>query len=212
MVDANEEGGGLAVRGEKAFTGGGGDKGTAGEYGPEALGVVDRFGFGFQVLGEGARGKVGKIRHEERLSEPKVAFREGGVRNSGLEVVGMMGKKLLGRERALSRESYATIHPVSDFKPRPGTFLPYLEYANRLDEQRAKPSPLALLEILSRQSSRALPIFELQAQSTMDPARYGEALKSLRDAGYITIEGESLSKTIRLTDKGAEVVRLAKPA
>ena len=93
MVDANEEGGVLAVRGEKAFAGGGGDEGIAGEYGPEALGVVDRLGF--QVLGEGARGKVGKIRHEERLSEPKVAFREGGVRNSGLEVVGMMGKEIV---------------------------------------------------------------------------------------------------------------------
>ena len=101
---------------------------------------------------------------------------------------------------------------MSDFKPRPGTFLPYLESENRRDEQRAKPSPLALLEILSRQSSRDLHIFELQAQSAMDPARYGEALKSLRDAGYITIEGESLAETIRLTDKGAEVVRLAKPA
>jgi hypothetical protein len=69
---------------------------------------------------------------------------------------------------------------VSDFKPRPRTFLPYLEAVNRRDEQRAKPTPLTLLEILSRQTSQSLPIFELQAQSEMEPARYGEALKSLR--------------------------------
>ncbi|PWU07291.1 MAG: hypothetical protein C5B51_10310 [Terriglobia bacterium] len=104
------------------------------------------------------------------------------------------------------------MNPMSDFKPRPGTFLPYLEAENRRQEQRPKPSPLTLLEILSRQPMQSLPIFQLQGQSAMDPSRYGEALKSLRDAGYITIEGEAPEQLVRLTPSGAGVVQLAKPA
>jgi hypothetical protein len=46
----------------------------------------------------------------------------------------------------------------------------------------------------------------------MDPSRYGEALKSLRDAGFVEIEGEALEQQVRLTNRGAEVVRLARPA
>jgi DNA-binding MarR family transcriptional regulator len=87
-----------------------------------------------------------------------------------------------------------------------------MEYRKKLDEQQPKASPLALLAILSQQTSQSLPIFELQAQSAMEPSRYGDALKSLRDAGYIEIEGEPLAESIRLTDQGAVVVRLAKPA
>jgi hypothetical protein len=105
-----------------------------------------------------------------------------------------------------------TIKPMSDFKPRPGTFLPYLEAENKRQAERPKASPLTLLEILSRQSMQSLPIFELQGTSGMEPSRYGEALKSLLDAKYITIEGEAPEQTVRLTSSGAELVKLAKPA
>jgi hypothetical protein len=102
---------------------------------------------------------------------------------------------------------------MTDFKPRAGAALPFLEAENRrAEEQRAKASPLTLLEILSRQPGRALPIFDLQGQGGMDPSRYAEALKSLRDAGFIALEGEALEQVVRLTDRGAGVVRLAKPA
>ena len=100
---------------------------------------------------------------------------------------------------------------MQDFKPRPGTFLPYME----ADKKYAKPtkaSPLTLLEVLSRQTQRSLPMFDLQAQSGMEPARYGEALKSLLDGGYITIEGRALEEVLRLTVRGVELVRLARPA
>ena len=46
----------------------------------------------------------------------------------------------------------------------------------------------------------------------MEPVGYGEALKSLRNAGYITIDGEVPDQAVRLTDSGAGVVRLARPA
>ena len=102
---------------------------------------------------------------------------------------------------------------MSDFKPRPGTFLPLLEYMNR--EKRAQPapaSPLTLLEILARRSQQSLPLFELHTQSGMEPSRYSEALKSLRNAGYIEFIGEGFEGVIRLTPSGAQVVQLAQPA
>jgi hypothetical protein len=102
---------------------------------------------------------------------------------------------------------------MSDFKPRLGTFRPYIEYMNREKlGQRQKASPLTLLEILARQSQQSLPMFDLQAQSGMEPSRYAEALKSLRDAEYITIEGEAPEQAVRLTDNGGKVVQLARPA
>jgi DNA-binding IclR family transcriptional regulator len=100
---------------------------------------------------------------------------------------------------------------MSDFKPRPGTFLPYME----AEKQHAKPpkaSPLTLLEILARQSQQSLPLFNLQAQSGMEPSRYGEALKSWQNAGYITFAGEVPEQVVTLTARGAEVVKLARPA
>ena len=103
-----------------------------------------------------------------------------------------------------------TIKPMSDFKPRPGTFRPYLEYTNR--EKPARPSPITLLEILARQDRPTLPLFELQTLSGMEPSPYGEALKSLRDAGYIAIEGEAPEQVVRLTGGGSAVVLLARPA
>jgi DNA-binding IclR family transcriptional regulator len=97
---------------------------------------------------------------------------------------------------------------MSDFKPRPGTFRPLLEYMNR--EKPA--SPLTLLEILARRSQQSLPLFDLQTQSGMDPSRYADALKSLRNAGYIEFVGEGFDGVIRLTPGGAQVVQLAQPA
>jgi predicted transcriptional regulator len=103
--------------------------------------------------------------------------------------------------------------PMSDFKPRPGTFRAYLEYANREKlGQRQKASPITLLEILEKQANRSLAMFDLQAQSGMEPGRYADALKSLRDAGYIAIDGQAPEQSVCLTDSGSNVVRLARPA
>jgi predicted transcriptional regulator len=102
---------------------------------------------------------------------------------------------------------------MSDFKPRPGTFLPYMEYAKQVGLGERKPaSPLTLLEILAQRKDQSLPLFDLQTQSNMEPSRYREALKSLQEAGFIVYEGEGLEGSIRLTPTGAQVVRIAKPA
>ena len=103
---------------------------------------------------------------------------------------------------------------MTDFKPRPGTFRPFMEAAKRarLYEKPASVSPLTLLEILARQSQRSLAFFDLQTESGMEPSRFGEALKSLRSAGYIVIEGDALDQVVRLNASGEDVVRLARPA
>jgi DNA-binding transcriptional ArsR family regulator len=103
---------------------------------------------------------------------------------------------------------------MADFKPKPGTFLPYMESStpDKAPAQSASASPLTLLEILSRRPEQSLQLFDLQSLAGMQPSRYGEALKSLRDAGYISLEGEAPDQLVRLTGKGAEVVRLARPA
>lgn len=69
-----------------------------------------------------------------------------------------------------------------------------------------------MLEILSRQVQLALPMDDLQKLSGMESSRYRESLRSLRDAGYIAVDGDSLSEIVRLTDRGVEMSRLARPA
>jgi hypothetical protein len=104
--------------------------------------------------------------------------------------------------------------PMEDFKPRPGTFLPFMEASlrDKASAQSTPVSPLSLLEILARQAQQSLPMFDLQTLSGLEPSRYSEALKSLKNAGYIAIEGEAPEQTIQLTSTGAEVIRLARPA
>ena len=101
-----------------------------------------------------------------------------------------------------------------DFKPRPGTFLPLMEAEQRRKTlgQTESASPITLLEILARQSQRSLPLFDLQTLGGMQPSSYGKSLKSLRDAGYIAIDGDAPEQLVHLTDSGAGVVRLARPA
>jgi len=103
---------------------------------------------------------------------------------------------------------------MADSKPKPGSFLPFLEYEKRIKQstQPAAVSPLTILEILARQVQLTLPISDLETLSGMDPGRYRDALKSLSDAGYVAVEGSALDAVVRLTDKGKEVTRLARPA
>jgi predicted transcriptional regulator len=103
---------------------------------------------------------------------------------------------------------------MTDFKPHPGSFLPFLEYSQRhqTSSHFAAGSPLALLQILFRQTPRSLPLFDLQNRGGMDPSRYAEALRSLLNTGCITFEGDAREQSVHLTTRGAEVVRLSRPA
>jgi hypothetical protein len=94
---------------------------------------------------------------------------------------------------------------MSDFK------LEYMQRDKRAEPPSAPVSPLTLLEILARQVQQTLPMPDLQTLGGREPARYRDALKSLRDAGYIAINGPPLEEVVRLTEQGAGVARLARP-
>jgi predicted transcriptional regulator len=101
---------------------------------------------------------------------------------------------------------------MTDFKPKTGSFTAYMEYMQRDKEpsRRSQPSPLTLIELLQDRGEMA---FErLETLSGMDASRYRDALKSLRDAGYVSVEGDPLDGVVKLTAKGVEVARLARPA
>jgi hypothetical protein len=81
---------------------------------------------------------------------------------------------------------------MSDFKPNTGSFTAYLEYMQRgKTESAAIPavSPIALLEVLARQPQRAMAMADLEKLTGMDSGRFRDALKSLMDTGYVTVEG-----------------------
>jgi hypothetical protein len=103
---------------------------------------------------------------------------------------------------------------MENFKSKAGSFLPFLESSQRdkMSSRSAPASPLALLEILARQSQQASPLFDLQTLGGMDPSRYADALKGLKDSGYIAITGEAPEQMVQLMASDAGVVRLARPA
>jgi hypothetical protein len=104
---------------------------------------------------------------------------------------------------------------MSDFKPNTGSFTAYLEYMQRgKSESAAAPSvsPITLLEVLARQPQRAMAMADLETLSGMESGRFRNALKSLMDAGYVTVQGPMLEEAVQLTDKGAEAASLARPA
>jgi len=71
---------------------------------------------------------------------------------------------------------------------------------------------LTQLEILVRQPRQSLLLFDLQTLSGMEPSRLSGALRSLRNAAYIAIEGEAPEQVVRLTGGGAAMSQLARPA
>lgn len=73
-------------------------------------------------------------------------------------------------------------------------------------------SPFKLLEVLARQPQRAMAMADLEKLSGTDPTRFRNALKSLIDSGYVTVQGPTLEEAVQLTDKGAEAASLARPA
>jgi hypothetical protein len=102
---------------------------------------------------------------------------------------------------------------MAEFEPKPGSFLPFLDSTKFEKASPSEPvSPLTLLEILSRQSQHSLPIFDLQTLSGLTPPRYADALKNLVNDGFIEIIGNAPEQVVRLTDKGASVASLSRPA
>ena len=98
---------------------------------------------------------------------------------------------------------------------KPGDFTAYLEYMKRSREEPNQPpspvTPITLLEILARQPQREMAMVDLEKLSEMDPPRFRNALRSLIDPGYVELSGTTLEAVVKLTDKGADAARLARP-
>jgi len=80
---------------------------------------------------------------------------------------------------------------MSDFKPRPGTFLPFMEASQRdkVSAPSGPVSPLTLLEILARQAQQSLTMFDLQTLGGLAPSRYAQALKILAECRVYYVRG-----------------------
>jgi hypothetical protein len=95
--------------------------------------------------------------------------------------------------------------------PKVGSFSAYLEYAERSKNESAKAvsGPLGLLNVLAQAPNSELPFDLLLKLSAMDAGAFRDALKDLRDAGFIQVSGATLEETVKLTPKGTEVAKLA---
>jgi hypothetical protein len=104
---------------------------------------------------------------------------------------------------------------MADFKGKAGSFLPYLEASRQRQDPAAAPSgrvsPLTLLAILARQAQHSLPMFDLQTLGGMEAQRYAEALKRVKDSGWVEISGDAPEQVVKLTDSGLKVVEANKP-
>jgi len=97
-------------------------------------------------------------------------------------------------------------------RPKADSFTAYLEAKQSERSQQAPTGGTAfsLLNILAVAPNKQLPATKLMDVSGMSPDASAEALKSLAQLGYVTIEGPPLSAIITLTSLGEEVSRLAR--
>lgn len=97
------------------------------------------------------------------------------------------------------------------------SFSAYLEAKQRSKSGKSSaqtPSagtPLSLLNTLSQASGHQMPVTELMAASGMSFPDFAEALKSLRESGYLTLSGPPTSEMATLTQLGSDAAQLARP-
>jgi len=96
------------------------------------------------------------------------------------------------------------------------SFTAYLEYKQRLDkQQRSAPATggtaFSILEVLAGNAGQGMTAPELQAASGMSLLDFAEALKRLRDSGYVTVSGDPGHEIVELTRLGADTASLVRP-
>lgn len=86
-------------------------------------------------------------------------------------------------------------------------------------KQRSKPGPtatgataLTLLGTVGGADQKQMPLQDLMSVSGMAFAEFADALKSLKELGYLTLTGPPGSELANLTPLGEEVSRLSRPA
>jgi len=94
------------------------------------------------------------------------------------------------------------------------SFTAYLEAKQRSKSSEQTPSggtPLALLNALANAEKHQVPVTELMATSGMSLPDFADALKNLRESGYLTLSGPPSAQIATLTKLGEDVSRLARP-
>lgn len=91
------------------------------------------------------------------------------------------------------------------------SFSAYLEAKQR---SKASPAPtggtaLSLLTTLARAPQKTMPVTDLMASCGMGITAFADALKSVRELGYITVSGPPTAESATLTAMGEEVARLS---
>jgi predicted transcriptional regulator len=96
------------------------------------------------------------------------------------------------------------------------SFTTFLEAQERL-KSSAPPAPpvtgitpLMLLFKLAEVPELQMPVTELMAASGMSFTDFAEALKNLKDSGYLTLSGPPSNEIATLTKLGEDVARLAR--
>jgi DNA-binding MarR family transcriptional regulator len=92
------------------------------------------------------------------------------------------------------------------------SFSAYLEA-----RQRSKSSPpassgtsLALLSALANADQQQMAVKDLMDASGMPLTDFADALKSLKESGYLTLSGPPDAEVAKLTNLGQDVTRLAR--
>ena len=95
------------------------------------------------------------------------------------------------------------------------SFTAYLKEKQRLRAAQQPPpagaTPLSLLQVLADASGHQLPVKDLQSASGMFFTDFAEALKSLKQSGYLTLSGPPAEEVAGLTPLGENVAQLARP-
>jgi hypothetical protein len=90
------------------------------------------------------------------------------------------------------------------------SFGTFLEGLKRREESRATPggAPLKILTILLEQGPQPVP--DLMTKSTAEFGEFAAALKSVREAGLVSMTGPAGREEVKLTSDGEQIARMAR--
>jgi predicted transcriptional regulator len=96
-------------------------------------------------------------------------------------------------------------------RPKADSFTTFLEAQERAHRGTpvTGPTPLTLLFKLAEAPQAEMRVTELMAASGMSLIDFAEALKNLKDSGYLTLSGPPNNESATLTKVGEDVARLA---
>ena|SRR5258708_678314 len=92
------------------------------------------------------------------------------------------------------------------------SFSAFLEakQRNRSSSAPSGSTPLALLNALASADQEQMEVTDLMTASGMPLTDFADALKSLKESGYLTLSGAPGAEVAKLTTLGEDVSRLAR--